>query len=116
MGVVWSVEHYKYYLKGKHFQILTDHQALLSALRENRGNKTYQSRLTRWADRLLQFDYEIDLLPGTKMGLIDQLSRQPNSNERSGKSVEDDERYVIACIQNQIDLCFGNQGNFNINS
>ena len=50
LAVVWAVEHFKHYLHGQEFKILTDHQALLSALNENRGNKTYQSRLTRWVD------------------------------------------------------------------
>ena len=47
LAVVWSLEHFKYYLFGSHFTLQTDHQALLSALKNNRGNKTYQSRLTR---------------------------------------------------------------------
>ena len=52
LAVVWSLEHFKHYLQGSEFTLQTDHQALLTALKENRGNKTYQSRLTRWVDRL----------------------------------------------------------------
>ena len=55
LAVVWSLEHFKYYLFGSHFTLQTHHQALLSALKNNRGNKLYQSRLTRWVDRLLPF-------------------------------------------------------------
>ena len=36
LGVVWSIEHFKYYIYGKPF---TDHRALLSIMRENRANK-----------------------------------------------------------------------------
>ena len=32
LAVVWSLEHFKYYLYGSHFTLQTDHQALLSAL------------------------------------------------------------------------------------
>ena len=38
LGVVWSVEHYKYYNYGKPFTVITDHIALLSILRKNREN------------------------------------------------------------------------------
>ena len=77
MGVVWSVEHFKCYLYGKPFTVITDHRALLSIMRENRSNKSYNSRLTRWVDRLLPFDFSIDHLPGSKMGLVDYISRDP---------------------------------------
>ena len=40
LGVVWAVEHYKNYLYGSEFEIITDHKALLSALSPNHGNKT----------------------------------------------------------------------------
>ena len=46
LAVVWSLEHFKYYLYGSEFILQMDHQALLTALKENRENKTYQSRLT----------------------------------------------------------------------
>ena len=47
LAAVWANEHFKYYLYGRRFIMITDHQALVSALKSNRGNKTYQSRLTR---------------------------------------------------------------------
>ena len=31
LGVVWAIEHCKYYLYGKHFTEITDHQALINA-------------------------------------------------------------------------------------
>ena len=46
-------------------------------MRENRYNKSYNSRLTRWVDRLLPFDFSIDHLPGSKIGLVDYISRDP---------------------------------------
>ena len=50
LGVFWSVEHFKFYLYGKPFTVPTDHRALLSIKRENRSNKSYNNRLTRWVD------------------------------------------------------------------
>ena len=54
LDVDWSIEHFVYYLYGKPLTVITDHRALLSILRENRANKSYNSRLTRWVDRLLR--------------------------------------------------------------
>ena len=50
-AIVWALEHSKYYLFGNKFILQTDHQALLSALKNNRGSKIYQSRLSRWVDQ-----------------------------------------------------------------
>ena len=67
LAVVWSLEHFNYYLYGSQFILQTDHQALLTALKENRGNKTYQSRLTRRVDRLLAFQFTVEHIPRKKV-------------------------------------------------
>ena len=46
LGVVWPIEQFKYYLYGKHFTVITYHQALISALNASERSKTSQSRLT----------------------------------------------------------------------
>ena len=82
LGVVWSIEYFKNYLYGKHFTVITDHRALLSILKKIRSNKSYNSRLTRWIDRLLPFQFDIEYLPGAKMGLVDYNSTQPNQKAK----------------------------------
>ena len=77
LGVVWAIELFKYYLYGKHFTVITDHQALISALNASERSKTSQSRLTRWNDRLIPFHFDIKHLAGNKMRLIDYMSRNP---------------------------------------
>ena len=77
LAVVWAVDRFKHYLLGKKFVIVTDHKALTSALEENRSNKTYQSRLTRWVDRLLPYQIKITHIPGRDRGIVDYLSREP---------------------------------------
>ena len=91
LAVVWSLEHFKYYLFGSHFTLQTDHQALLSALKNNRGNKTYQSSLTRWVDRLLPFHFKVKHIAGKNMGFADYLicghsNSQPTSENIDKKS------------------------------
>ena len=77
LAVVWAVDRFKHYLLRKEFLIVTDHKALTSALEGNRSNKTYQSRLTRWVDRLMPYQFEIVHIPGKDMGIVDYLSREP---------------------------------------
>ena len=77
LGVVWAIEHFKYYLYGKHFTVVTDHRALISALNASKRSKTSQSRLTRWIDRLIPSHFDIKHLAGSIMRLIDYMSRYP---------------------------------------
>ena len=97
LAVVWALEHFKYYLYGSHFTLQTDHQTLLSALKENRGNKTYQSRLTRWVDRLLPFPFSVERIPGKNMGFADYLSRNPSSDAPTPS--DKDKNFVINTIE-----------------
>ena len=70
LAVVWLLEHFKDYLQGTEFRLQTDHQALLTALKENRGSKTDQSSLTRWVDRLLPFNFNIGHIPEKNWDLL----------------------------------------------
>ena len=78
LSVVWATNHFKYYLLGSRFELITDHTALLSALKPNRANKSRQSRLIRWVDKLLPYTFTIHHLPGKDMGFTDYLSRNPH--------------------------------------
>ena len=78
LAVVWTVEHFRNYVYGIKLQVISDHKALSSVLRPNRGNKTFPSRLTRWVDRLLPFNFEVIHAPGRVLGFADYLSRHPS--------------------------------------
>ena len=52
-------------------------------MKENRSNKCYNSRLTRWVDRLLPFQFDIEHLPGSKLGLVDYISRHPSQKAKN---------------------------------
>ena len=97
LAVVWAVDRFKHYLLGKEFVIATDHKALTSALGEHRSNKTYQSRLTRWVDRLLPYQFKITHIPGKDMGIVDYLSREPNGEPWPESEL--DERIVVTSIE-----------------
>ena len=96
LGMVWAIEYFKYYLFGKIFTVLTDHRALLSVLKSHRSNKSYNSILTRLIDRLLRFDFNIEHILGSRMGLVDYISRQPNQKAKS--ITQYDEEFMVATI------------------
>ena len=73
----------------------TNHKPLLSILKE-RSSKTHQSRLTRWYDRLIPFNFNIEQIAGTKMRLADYMSRNPS--EPAKLPSEYDENFIIAQI------------------
>ena len=97
LRVVWATEQFKNYLYGAEFEIVMDHKALLSALNANQRNKTMHSRLTRWVNRLLSFNFKIKHIPGKEMWFTDLLSRLS-----SGKSLPTshyDSEFVVATVQ-----------------
>ena len=96
LGIVWSIDYIKYYLYGKIFTVITDNRALLSILKEHRSNKSYNSRLSRWIDQLLPYNFTIEHMPEAKMGLVDYISINPFARARKVSTY--DEHFVVATL------------------
>ena len=96
LAVSWAVDRYKHYFLGKVFIITTDHKALTSALAGNKSNIAYQSRLTRWVDGLLPYQFKIIHIPGKYMGIVDYLSRDPYNDPWPESEL--DKKFVVATI------------------
>ena len=78
-----GAEYFQNYVLGRKFLIVRDHKALVSLLnRNNKKNKTMFSRLTRWLDRLIPFDFQVEHKPGAKFGFADYLLRHPSSDAK----------------------------------
>ena len=88
MAIVWSIKYFRSYVYGVPFKIISDHKALATVLKVQKANKTYSSRLPRWLDRLLPYDFEVIHGPGRTLGIADYLSRNPSPLfENSIKSI-----------------------------
>ena len=76
LAVVWATEHFRNYIYGRYFTVIPVHKALLTLLNSSpKGNKTFFSRLTRWYDRLVTYDFKVEHRQGSKLGMADYLSR-----------------------------------------
>ena len=98
IGLVWSIHQFKNYLLGSQFKLINDHKAMVTALRDDQNAKTTQSKSTRWADKLLPYDFSLERKPGKDMGFVDYLSRHPTN--KPIPHFEDDEKFVIASVSN----------------
>lgn len=71
LAVVHAIDHFRHYLIGRPFKVVTDHSALTSmpTIKDSYG------RLARWAMFLGQFDFEIVHRSGVSIPHVDALSR-----------------------------------------
>ncbi|XP_071629552.1 uncharacterized protein [Temnothorax longispinosus] len=76
LAIVYAVQHFRPYLYGKKFKLITDHKPLtwLHKLKDP------TSRLARWRIKLTEYDYEIIYKPGKINANADALSRNPVTN------------------------------------
>ena len=72
---------------------MSDHKALTTILRDNRSNKIYSSRLTRWIDRLIPFEFNIIHAPERTVGIADYLSRHPSENNNNENKIKAEELF-----------------------
>ena len=76
LAIVFAVEHFRVYLLGRQFTLVTDHSALqwLQSV-EPKG------RIARWLMTLQEYSFTIKHRPGVSHGNADGLSRLPSTNE-----------------------------------
>ena len=98
LAVVWATEHFRNYIYGRYFTVISDHKALLTLLNSSpKGNKTFFSRLNRWYDRLVPYDFKVEHRQGSKMGMADYLSRFPSAE--APETSHYDENFTVAKIR-----------------
>ena len=74
LACMWACEHWNFYLYGRHFTLVTDHQALKTLLTTG-GSGHRPLRLHRWSDRLFQYTFTVTYRPGKLNVVADCLSR-----------------------------------------
>jgi hypothetical protein len=71
LAIIWGCKHFRPYLYGRKFTIVTDHRPLTWIF----SVKDPSSRLLRWRLRLEEFDYEVIYKKGSENRNADALSR-----------------------------------------
>lgn len=86
LATVWAVQHFRCYLWGRRFRIVTDHQPLLWLM----TNESLRGKLARWALILQEFDFDIQHRAGVTHQDADGLSRNPLSTQEDQTGVRHD--------------------------
>lgn len=89
LAIVWAVQHFRPYLYGRKFIILTDHRPLTWLFK----CKDPSSRLIRWRLKLEEFSYEIRYKPGRINANVDALSRNPVQVNCQTENRKEEEHY-----------------------
>jgi hypothetical protein len=76
-AVVWATKHFRHYLIGAPFKLVTDH----SALKWMYNSKDLNSIHARWMMRLQEYDIDFCYRPGRVHQNVDVLSRIPKEKE-----------------------------------
>ena len=72
LGLVWSLELFKHYLKNKPFKVITDCRSLIYL-----KDKALNARVGRWMMRLQEYSFTIKHKAGNLITDVDPLSRTP---------------------------------------
>ncbi|MGH0129906.1 UNVERIFIED_CONTAM: hypothetical protein FKN15_018760 [Acipenser sinensis] len=79
-AIVWSVRHFRHYLRGNMFVIITDHKPLMG-LKKLPVEDDPTGRRARWAIELDLFQWEIQYRRGRDHNNADSMSRRPSKPE-----------------------------------
>jgi hypothetical protein len=72
LAALWGMEHFQYFLRGKEFELITDHRALQAL---NTKGEIKSARIQRWTERLQNFSFSVTYKQGKEIPHVDALSR-----------------------------------------
>ena len=84
-AVIESIRHWKHYLTGKHFTLITDQKSVSFMFNTKRASKIKNDKINRWRVELGCFDFDIKYRPGEENIPADSFSRLYCSTMSSDK-------------------------------
>ena len=91
LGCIFAMQQFRPYVYGRRFRLQTDHQALKWLLTQ----KEPKGRIARWLWEVLEFDFEVEYIPGKTHILPDTLSRAPLQHEEQENHEESAEQKLL---------------------
>ncbi len=104
LAALWACERWNFYLYGRPFTLVTDHQALTTLLSTG-GTGHRPLRLHRWASRLYRYTFRVQYRPGKDNVVADCLSRVCDDKSSSPASTSPEVDY--ACDDADVQTIFG---------
>ena len=86
-AVVWAIRHFRPYLGGSSFTVMTDHKPLVNIKSIKPGHDP-TARRERWSIEISAYDFTVQYRKGASNGNADALSRLPHGDS-SGKNCRD---------------------------
>ena len=86
-AVVWAIRHFRPYLGGSSFTVMTDHKPLVNIKSIKPGHDP-TGRRERWSIEISAYDFTVQYRKGASNGNADALSRLPHGDS-SGKNCRD---------------------------
>lgn len=96
LAIVYGCSHFRPYLEGLRFTIVTDHKAL----KWLHQTKDLNSRLARWAMQIAAYDADIQHRPGAANANCDALSRAPLDSSLDSITILPPQEIVPINIEN----------------
>ncbi len=102
-AIVWSIRHFRQYLMGHSFRIITAHKPLLS-LRRMVLDGDPTGRRARWALEIELYDWTIEHRHGHKHANADAMSRRPDEESREILSNTENKSVHLVSISTQTEV------------
>lgn len=78
LAALWGMEQFQYFLRGKEFELITDHRALQAL---NTKGELKSARIHRWIERIQNFSFIVTYKQGKEIPHVDALSRSFNEEK-----------------------------------
>ena len=100
LALVWGIEHFRFFLLGKEFDVITDHKALESIFNNPRSKPP--ECIERWILQLQPYHFRV-IYKKRSQNEADYLSRHPiNKSQSESFEVQIAEEYVNYIIGNAV--------------